>query len=86
MKYLSMILLSEIVSIPQKLPEFITPDNNNVLHQLFKTLGCDLDYVPAHKYEAFIMGLQFLAALWFISMFVRFLYKTTLNFLTGGRL
>lgn len=83
---LSMILLSEITQLPQKLPEFITPDTNNVLHQLFKLLGCDLDYVPAHKYEAFIMGLQFLAALWFISMLVRFLFRVTLNFMSGGKL
>ena len=67
------------------LQSFIPLNPENPIHELFATLGCDLDYVPIHKYEAFILGLRFLAAAWFITMFVRFLYKLCFNFLTGGR-
>ena len=46
----------------------------NIIHQLFLSLGVNLDYVPAHKWEAFTMALQFAAALWFIWWFVKMLY------------
>lgn len=46
----------------------------NIIHQLFLALGCNLDYVPEHKWQAFTLGLQFLAALWFIIWFVKFLF------------
>ena len=46
----------------------------NIIHQLFLSLGVNLDYVPQNKAEAFTMGLQFLAALWFIWWFVKMLY------------
>ena len=51
---------------------FQMPDN--LIHQLFRAIGCNIDYVPAHKWEAFTLGLQFVAALWFISWFIKFLY------------
>lgn len=56
----------------------------NIIHQLFLTLGIDLDYVPAHKWEAFLMALQFCAALWFIWWFVKMLYSLMRTTLTGG--
>ena len=46
----------------------------NIIHQLFLSLGVNLDYVPQNKYEAFTMSLQFLAGLWFIWWFVKMLY------------
>ena len=49
-------------------------DVQNIIHQLFLSLGCNLDYIPETKYEAFTMGLQFLAGLWFIWWFVKLLY------------
>lgn len=54
---------------------------DNVIHQLFLELGCDLDYVPQQKYEAFTMGLQFVAGLVFWLVFVHFLYKLMCSFL-----
>ncbi|MDE5854632.1 MAG: hypothetical protein K2H19_06170 [Ruminococcus sp.] len=54
------------------------------MHQLFLTLGCDLDYVPIQKYEAFLMCLQFTSALWFIWWFVKMLYTFMRSALRGG--
>lgn len=56
----------------------------NIIHQLFFELGVNLDYIPQNKYEAFTMGLQFLAGLWFIWWFVKFLFTLLKQFL-GGR-
>lgn len=55
----------------------------NVIHQLFFELGVNLDYVPETKYEAFLMGLQFCAALWFIWWFVKFLFTFMKDFFRG---
>lgn len=56
----------------------------NVIHRLFMELGVNLDYIPAQKYEAFLMCLQFAAALWFIWWFVKMMYVLLRGFLTGG--
>jgi len=56
----------------------------NIIHQLFFELGVNLDYIPQDKYEAFTMLLQFLAGLWFIWWFVKFLFSLLKSFL-GGR-
>lgn len=47
----------------------------NVIHQLFFSLGVNIDYIPQDKHEAFTMALQFAAALWFIWWFVKMLYQ-----------
>lgn len=56
----------------------------NIIHQLFLSLGVNLDYIPTQKYEAFLMALQFAAALWFIWWFVKMMYALLKGFLTGG--
>ena len=56
----------------------------NIIHQLFLSLGVNLDYVPTQKYEAFLMCLQFAASLWFIWWFVKMMYALLKGFLTGG--
>ncbi len=63
----------------------MTPNVDNVIHQLFYELGVNLDYVPAHKWEAFTMALQFAAALWFIVWFVKFMYTLMKGFMGGIR-
>lgn len=68
------------------LQRFMPENLANPIHELFRLCGCDLDYMPMHKYEAIMQGFQFLAAAWFITMFVRFLYKLTCNLLTGGKI
>lgn len=57
---------------------------SNIIHNLFLELGINLDYVPQNYFEAFTMGLQFLAALWFIWWFVKMLYSLLRSFLRGG--
>lgn len=71
-------------TIIQTLPTLIQAHPENPIHQLFFLLGCDLDYVPIQKYEAFLMTLQFLAALWFIWWFVKMMYTLLRGFLRGG--
>lgn len=66
------------------LPSLIEPMPDNPIHQLFLLLGCNLDYVPIQKYEAFLMALQFLAALWFLWWFVKMMYNLLKGFLRGG--
>jgi hypothetical protein len=44
------------------------------LHRLYYSFGVDLDYVPSSPYEAFTMGLQFLAAFLFLYYFFKFLF------------
>ena len=62
----------------------MTPMNDNIIHQLFYSLGVNLDYVPETWKECFVMGLQFLAGLWFIYWFVKMLFTTMRSFLRGG--
>ena len=57
---------------------------DNDLHELFLTLGVDLDYVPANKFEAFTMGCQLLTALLFLGFFLVYLFKLMRGFLRGN--
>lgn len=61
------------------------PMTENVIHQLFSELGINLDYVPQTDFECFLMTLQFLAALWFIWWFVKFVFTVLKSFLRGGQ-
>lgn len=61
---------------------FQNPDN--IIHQLFLSLGVDLDYIPQADGEFFTMALQFIAALWFIWWFVKMLYSLMRSALRGG--
>lgn len=63
----------------------MTPIPENIIHQLFLSLGINLDYIPTSPYEAFTMALQFLGALWFIWWFVKMLYTVTRSLLRGGQ-
>ncbi len=57
------------------------PNNSeNIIHQLFKELGCDLDYTPTTNHQQFTMFLQFAAALWFIYWFVKMLWGLMRDF------
>ena len=56
----------------------------NIIHQLFLELGCNLDYIPTQKYEAFLMCLQFAAGAGFMLWFVKFMFTLLKGFLTGG--
>ncbi len=61
------------------------PDmHDNDLHELFLTLGVDLDYVPTNTYEAFTMGCQLLTALLFLGFFLVYLFKLMRGFLRGN--
>lgn len=61
------------------------PDNSeNVIHELFATLGVNVDYVPSNKAQAFTMTLQLACAVWFITWFVKLMYTLLRGFLTGG--
>ena len=60
------------------------PMTENVIHQLFSELGINLDYVPQTDFECFLMTLQFLAALWFIWWFVKYLFTILRGFFRGG--
>ncbi len=60
-------------------------DVENVIHQLFLSLGVNLDFVPESPYECFTMSLQFLAALWFIWWFVKMLFTFMRSVLRGGQ-
>ena len=61
------------------------PDNSeNVIHELFATLGVNVDYVPSNKAQAFTMTLQLACAMWFITWFVKLMYTLLRGFLTGG--
>ena len=57
---------------------------NNAVHLLFSNFGCNLDYVPVNKYEAFTMFLQFVAALFVLRWFIKFLFSFTRS-MFGGR-
>lgn len=60
------------------------PMIDNVIHQLFLSLGVNLDYIPQSDYECFLMVLQFIAALWFIWWFVKYLFTVLRSLFTGG--
>ena len=58
---------------------------DNVIHELFYSLGVDLDYVPKNNFQCFTMALSFLAALWFIWHFVKFLWRLMIQSFSVGR-
>ena len=59
------------------------PDNSeNILHQLFAEIGVNLDYTPTNTYQCFTMSFQFIAALWFIWWFVKYLFTLMRSFLS----
>ena len=63
------------------------PSNeNNIIHELFAELGVNLDYTPQTKGQAFTMALQFIAALWFIIWFVKYIFTLLRGFLKGGQI
>lgn len=63
------------------------PSNeDNIIHELFAELGVNLDYTPQTKGQAFTMALQFIAALWFIIWFVKYIFTLLRGFLKGGQL
>lgn len=56
----------------------------NLIHQLYLSLGVDLDYVPVQKYEAFLMAMQFAAATVFFLWFLKFFFSLMKGMLKGG--
>lgn len=64
--------------------EAVLTNPQNIIHQLFCSLGVNLDYVPVTWKEAFVMGLQFCAAVWFIAWLVKFLFTLMRGALRGG--
>ncbi len=76
--------MTEIVTeIVEVLPT-LEPNPENVIHDLFSILGCNLDHVPANANEAFTMSLQFLGALFFLIWFCRFLWSLLRPFVRGN--
>ena len=73
-------VVTEIVTVVPTLQQ----NPENVIHDLFGILGCDLDHVPASPYEAFTMSLQFLGALFFLIWFCRFLWSLMKPFVRGN--
>lgn len=60
------------------------PDNsNNIIHELFAEIGVDLDYTPTNNYQCFTMSLQFIAALWFIYWFVKYVFGLMRSFMSN---
>lgn len=71
--------------VQQIIHEWSLPDmSENVIHQLFYELGVNLDSSPETWKECFMIGLQFLAALWFIWWFVKCMYTLLKSFLRSG--
>lgn len=56
----------------------------NLIHQLYLSLGVDLDYVPVQKYEAFLMVMQFASATVFFLWFLKFFFSLMKGMLKGG--
>lgn len=56
----------------------------NLIHQLYLSLGVDLDYVPVQKYEAFLMVMQFVSATVFFLWFLKFFFSLMKGMLKGG--
>lgn len=60
------------------------PDNSeNIIHELFAELGVNLDYTPVNNFQCFTMSLQFIAALWFIWWFVKYLWGLMRSFFSS---
>ena len=76
--------MQEVVTEIVEVVPTLQPNPENVIHDLFGILGCNLDHVPASPYEAFTMALQFLAALFFLIWFCRFLWSLMKPFVRGN--
>jgi len=50
-------------------------DTSNPMYKLLKELGCDLTSEITNKYDAYIIGLQFVFACGFLYFFLKFLFK-----------
>lgn len=77
-------VVTEIVTEIVEVVPTLQPNPENVIHDLFGILGCNLDHVPANPNEAFTMALQFLAALFFLIWFCRFLWSLMKPFVRGN--
>ena len=75
-------ILTEIVEV--EVVPTLEPNPENVIHDLFSILGCNLDHVPASPYEAFTMSLQFLGAIFFLIWFCKFLWSLMKPFVRGN--
>lgn len=76
--------MQEVVTEIVEVVPTLEPNPENVIHDLFGILGCNLDHVPANPYEAFTMSLQFLGALFFLIWFCRFLWSLMKPFVRGN--
>ena len=54
-------------------------DENNPCYQLLKLLGCDLAQETMNKYDAIILGLQFLFACFMLFLFCKMIYNTMIR-------
>lgn len=55
-------------------------DEENVVHELFATLGVNLDYVPKNPYQCFAMGCSLLCALFTLIWFCKFMLALSRDF------
>ena len=75
-------IVTEIVEV--EVVPTLEPNPENVIHDLFSILGCNLDHVPANPNEAFTMSLQFLGAIFFLIWFCKFLWSLMKPFVRGN--
>jgi hypothetical protein len=53
----------------------IVIDESNPIYQLLKLLGCDLAQETMNKYDAIILGLQFVFACFMLYLFCKMIYN-----------
>lgn len=49
----------------------------------FYLFGCDLNTLPTQKYEAFVLGLKFVAVAGFSYFFLKYLFKFMCSMIKG---
>ena len=76
---------SESLSNSDIIIEALPENRENIIHELFYSLGVDLDYTPQNTFQCFTMALQFVAALWFIWHFVKFMWRLMIGSISIGR-
>lgn len=60
------------------------PDNSdNILHELYASLGVNLDYTPVNNYQCFTMALQAACAITFIWWFWKYLFSLMRSFMSS---
>lgn len=79
--------------VTEKMSDFAEPilynwnrvviDTDNPMYKLLKELGCDLTSEITNKYDAFIIGLQFIFACGFLYFLLKFLFKITATLARG---